>query len=168
MAWTTILSTQTDADSPLNQVLMDSIRENLDYLKANDDLAVVVGDNLQNLGDYAGLAFANVAYGVTHGTDAMSKPFYLSSPGANFKWVIKVKFYNALGASRTGYAKVVNIQNGGDLITEANTGSIAPNGNGAATLTGAANTAYWGFVKMYMGASTASYYQAVYAYTVAA
>ena len=34
MAWTTILASQTDADSPLNQVLFDAIRENLEYLQA--------------------------------------------------------------------------------------------------------------------------------------
>jgi len=32
MAWTTILSTQTDANSPLNQALFDAIRGNLEYL----------------------------------------------------------------------------------------------------------------------------------------
>ena len=33
MAWTEILSSQTDADSPLNQVLFDAIRGDLDDLK---------------------------------------------------------------------------------------------------------------------------------------
>ena len=32
MAWTDILSSQTDKNSPLNQVLFDAIRGNLDYL----------------------------------------------------------------------------------------------------------------------------------------
>lgn len=34
MAWTSILATQTDANSPLNQVLMDAIRNDLDDLDA--------------------------------------------------------------------------------------------------------------------------------------
>ncbi|MFA5187064.1 MAG: hypothetical protein WC551_11330 [Patescibacteria group bacterium] len=35
MAWTQILSTQTDANSPLNQVLFDAIRNDLDHLRVS-------------------------------------------------------------------------------------------------------------------------------------
>ena len=33
VAWTSIAAGQTDADSPINQLLMDSIRENLEHLE---------------------------------------------------------------------------------------------------------------------------------------
>ncbi|OGP58255.1 MAG: hypothetical protein A2V67_20455 [Deltaproteobacteria bacterium RBG_13_61_14] len=79
MAWTTILASQTDADSPLNQVLFDAIRENLDYLK---DL-VVSPDNYvyYHLGGSAG----EVA-GVEGTEIALGGCFNLPAPPSGKKW----------------------------------------------------------------------------------
>ena len=46
MAWRSIAASETDANSPLNQVLMDGIRGNLDYLKS-------VGASMKFLTAYA-------------------------------------------------------------------------------------------------------------------
>jgi hypothetical protein len=80
MAWTTILASQTDADSPLNQVLLDSIRENLDYLKGQSDTWGYVP-----LGGSAG---------ETDGPQATEVPlggaFNLQAPPSGKKWRLQV------------------------------------------------------------------------------
>ena len=80
MAWTTILAVQTDADSPLNQVLFDSIRENLDYLKSQSDTFAYVP-----LGGSAG---------VTDGANGvevnLGEAFNLQAPPSGKKWRLQV------------------------------------------------------------------------------
>lgn len=80
MAWTSILASQTDADSPLNQVLFDSIRENLDYLKgAADSLAYLP------LGGSAGETDA------PNGTEVdLGGAFNLPAPPSGQKWRLQV------------------------------------------------------------------------------
>jgi len=85
MAWTTILASQTDADSPLNQVLFDSIRENLDYVKGQTDILAYVP-----LGGSAGET--NAAAGTEV---AMGGAFNLAAPPAGYKWRLEVKIQGA-------------------------------------------------------------------------
>jgi hypothetical protein len=80
MAWTTILASQTDADSPLNQVLFDSIRENLDYLKGQSDTGAYVP-----LGGSAGETDAPNGAEVSLGGT-----FNLQAPPSGYKWRLQV------------------------------------------------------------------------------
>jgi len=80
MAWTTILASQTDADSPLNQVLFDSIRENLDYVKGQTDALAYVP-----LGGSAGETDAPNGAEVNLGG-----AFNLPAPPSGKKWRLQV------------------------------------------------------------------------------
>jgi hypothetical protein len=80
MAWTTIIASQTDADSPLNQVLFDSIRGNLDYLKSLSDTFAYV-----HLGGSAGVTDAPNGVEVNLG-----EAFNLQAPPNGKKWRVQV------------------------------------------------------------------------------
>jgi len=80
MAWTTILASQTDADSPLNQVLFDSIRGNLDYLKGQSDTwaYVPLGGSAEETDE-------------PNGTEVdLGGAFNLSAPPSGKKWRLQV------------------------------------------------------------------------------
>jgi hypothetical protein len=84
MAWTTILSSQTDADSPLNQVLMDSIRDNLNYVKAQTDALFYIqlgGYGIEFTGPQVAQAVVSVEVG----------HFDLPAAPSGYKWQLELK-----------------------------------------------------------------------------
>lgn len=52
MAWSAISSGETDSNSPINQITMDKVRGNLDYLKDQDD-ANAITSKILNSSDIA-------------------------------------------------------------------------------------------------------------------
>ena len=85
-AWSAIAAGETDADSPLNQTLMDKIRGNLDYLK--DDLlpAKIVFPLL----NFTGWAFSDVTVELTGATAeiTLTDGIYISIPAEATKVTI--------------------------------------------------------------------------------
>ena len=80
MAWTTILPSQTNADSPLNQTLFDALREDLDYLKAYAD-AFTYLDLGGSVGIIQGAAGTEIALG---------ESFNLPAPPSGKKWRLEL------------------------------------------------------------------------------
>ena len=81
MAWTTLLASQTDADSPLNQLLFDAIRENLNYLKNQTDALACLPLG-GSVGETSGV----------NGTEVdLGGAFHLAAPPSGKKWRLHVK-----------------------------------------------------------------------------
>lgn len=91
MAWTTILASQTDADSPLNQVLFDAIRENLNYLKSQIDEVDLTSVRLGGISG-APVSATQTAYALSQGQQTqLGEVFDLLAPPSGKKWRFEFK-----------------------------------------------------------------------------
>jgi hypothetical protein len=146
MAWTTILASQTDADSPLNQVLFDAIRENLDYLKGQTEAFAYIP-----LGGSVG-----IIEGVEGTETVLGESFNLPAPPSGKKWRLEV-VVQAKKASGTPKLRF-RLYDKTDTLLQYMDSAYLTSSYADYTLTIDVTTAIWGRLLLwFVGASSYSY-----------